>query len=94
LQIQKNSGIQKATAFRIIVYQLLNKGIATVNFNNDEWIFPFPIPANNEIIVLSDWMGNEIEINKHQAGVVLLVFLFQRGEGPEFFRRQMLTGNP
>ena len=52
-------------------------GIATVDFNNDKWIFPYPIPANNEIIVLSDWMGNEIEINKHQAGVVLLAFLFQ-----------------
>ena len=70
-------------------------GIATVNYDNEEWTFPYPIPAiNNETIILSDWMGNEIEIDQYQVGVVLLAFLFQRGEGPEFFKRQMLTGNP
>jgi len=71
-------------------------GIATVDFDNQEWVFPYPIPAigDDESIVLSDWMGTEIEINKYQVGVVLLAFLFQRGEGPTFFKRQMLTGNP
>lgn len=70
-------------------------GIATVNFDNEVWTFPYPIPTiNNETIILSDWMGNEIEINKYQAGVVLIAFLFQRGEGPDFFKRQMLTRNP
>ena len=71
-------------------------GIATVNFDNQDWIFPYPIPAisDDETIGLSDWMGTEIKINKYQAGVILLAFLFQRGEGPSFFKRQMLTGNP
>ena len=70
-------------------------GVATVNVDDEEWSFPYPIPTiGDKTIVLSDWMGNEIEVNRYQAGVVLLAFLFQRGEGPEFFRRQMLTGNP